>query len=173
MATALTAGKFYFIESNDRNQDWITNNAGDPDAIDLDNYAGKEGIEYIELNMPKGFTRTSFTGALVTPMGGGKSFDLRFAARFYRALTQGIQTSLAKVNLVDKFIMSDEHVTGGNSFIRYYLIVYFGTNSHLEFTDASDNRKSYCRGIILSAPAVWIESDYTNFILKINWQSVW
>lgn len=171
MATALTIGKFYFIESDAGNQDWITNNSGDPDAIDLDNFT--EGTDYVEFNIPRGFTKTSFTGALVTPMGGGKSFDLRFAARFYRVLAIGIQTSLANVNLVDKFIMSDEHVTGGSSFKRYYLIVYFGTNSHLEFTDASDNRKSYCKGIILSAPAIWVDSDSSNFNLKINWQSVW
>ena len=171
MATALTAGKFYFIESDAGNQDWITNSAGDPDAIDLDNYT--EGTDYIELNIPRGFTKTPFTGVLITPMGGGKTFDLRFAARFYRALTQGIQTSLANVKLVDKFIMSDRHTSGGDAFKRYYLIVYFGTNSHLEFTDASDNRKSYCKGIVLSAPAVWIESEPLTFIQKINWQSVW
>ena len=58
MATALTAGKFYIIESDSGNQDWITNNSGDPDLIDLDNFT--EGIDYIELNIPRGLTVTSF-----------------------------------------------------------------------------------------------------------------
>ena len=121
-----------------------------------------------------GFTRNSFTGAIVTPSGAGKSFDDRNAARFYKALQRGFQTTLANANLVDKFVMDDRHTSGATAtFKRYYMIVYFGTNAHLEFTDGSNARKSYCRGIVLSVATQWIESDSLNFLLRINWESVW
>ena len=51
MATNLTEGTIYFIESESTNQDWITNNAGDPDAIDLDNFTN--GLDYVSLPIPK------------------------------------------------------------------------------------------------------------------------
>ena len=105
------------------NQDWITNNAGDPDAIDLDNFT--LGTDYVEINIPRGFTRNSFIGALVTPSGAGRSFDERNATRFYRVLQRGIQTTLTNANLIDKFAMSDRHTSGASAtFKRYYLIVY-------------------------------------------------
>ena len=172
IATNLTVGKIYFIESDSGNQDWITNNAGDPDAIDLDNFT--EGTDYVTINIPRGFTRNSFTGAIVTPTGAGKSFDERNAARFYRVLQRGIQTTLTNANLIDKFVMSDRHTSGASAtFKRYYLIVYFGTNSHLEFTDGSDARKSYCKGIIINMATIWLDSDSLNFLVRINWNSVW
>ena len=172
MATALTFGRIYFIESDAGNQDWITNNAGDPDAIDLDNFT--EGLDYIRIVIPRGFTRSSFTGALVTPTGGGKSFDQRNAARFTKLLQRGFTTTLAIANLIDKFIMSDRHTSGAIAvFKRYYAIAYFGTNNHLEFTDPSDNRKSYCKGIILSGITQWLATDSLDFLVRINWDSVW
>ena len=128
----------------------------------------------MSLELPRGFTRNSFTGAIVTPTGGGKSFDQRNAARFYKTLQRGIQTTLANANLIDKFAMSDRHTSGASAtFKRYYLIVYFGTNSHLEFTDGSDNRKSYCKGIILQVATQWLDLKPKNFIVRINWDSVW
>ena len=172
MATALTTGKIYFIESDAGNQDWILNNSGDPDLIDLDNFT--EGTDYVSIDIPRGFTRNSYTGAIVTPSGGGKSFDQRNAARFYKLLQRGIQTTLANANLIDKFAMSDRHTSGASAvFKRYYVIAYFGTNSHLEFTDGDDNRKSYCKGIIISVATQWLEFKNLNWIVQINWDSVW
>ena len=172
MATALTTGKLYFIESDAGNQDWITNNSGDPDLIDLDNFTN--GLDYIVLDIPKGFTRSSFTGAIVTPTGAGKSYDDRIALRFYKLLQRGVPTTLANANLTDKFAMSDRHTSGAvPPFKRYYMIAYFGTNSHLEFTDSNDNRKSYCKGIILQVSTVWMGEKPNNFLVRINWDSVW
>lgn len=172
MGTALTPGKFYLIESDAGNQDWITNNAGDPDAIDLDNFT--EGTDFIELTIPEGFSRRADTGILVTPSGAGKSYDERNAARFYSFMKRGIMTPLAKANFLDKFIMSDRHTSGASAtFKRYHLIIYFGTNLHLQFTDASDNQKSYCTGVVTFATTQWVESDNLNFLVRINWLSVW
>ena len=60
----------------------------------------------------------------MTPSGAGKSYDERNAARFYSFMERGVMTTLAKANLVDKFIMSDRHTSGASAtFKRYYLIL--------------------------------------------------
>lgn len=69
--------------------------------------------------------------------------------------------------------MSARHTSGTSVFARYFLIVYFGTNSHLEFTDEGDTRRSYCKGIVLSAVGQWFSRDPQNIIVRINWDSVW
>lgn len=127
------------------------------------------------MNVPKGFTKNAFTGALVTPTGGGRSFDKRSAMRFYKLLQRGIQTTLANANLVDKFAMSDRHTSGDDFtvFKRYHLIAYFGTNNHLEFTDGNDVRQNYCKGIILQVAIQWLGTDNLRFMVRINWDSVW
>ena len=128
----------------------------------------------MSLLIPRGFTRSSFTGAIVTPSGGGKSFDQRNAKRFYKLLQRGFVSTLANANLVDKFAMSDRHTSGASAiFKRYYAIAYFGTNNHLEFTDGNDNRKSYCRGIILAVITQWLSTDSLDFLVRINWDSIW
>ena len=131
-------------------------------------------MDYVTIPIPRGFTKNAFTGAEVTPSGAGKSFDQRSSKRFYKLLQRGFTTTLAIANLIDKFIMSDRHTSGASAvFKRYYAIAYFGTNSHLEFTDADDNRKSYCRGIIINAATQWLENNSLDFIVRINWDSVW
>lgn len=124
--------------------------------------------------MPEGFSTTGFTGAIVTPSGAGQSYDKREARRFYKALERGISTSIANGNLVDKFVMSDRHTTGASAtFVRYYLIAYFGTNSHLEFTDHNDVRQSYCKGIVISITRQWFSRDPQNIMVRLKWDSVW
>lgn len=89
-------------------------------------------------------------------------------------LNRGIMTTLAKYNLVDKFVMSDRHTSGaGAVFKRYYLIVYFGVNLHIEFTDEDDNRKSYCKGVVIVLTGEWSEGDSLIFKMRIQWDSVW
>ena len=128
----------------------------------------------MSLEFPKGFMRSSFTGAIVTPTGSGKSYDERQGMRFYKALQRGIIATLAEANLADKFVMSDRHTSGASAvFKRYYLIDYFGTNAHFEFTDSNDNRKSYCKGIVISIITQWLESKSLQFLVRINWDSVW
>ena len=75
---------------------------------------------------------------------------------------------------MDKFIMSDRHTSGASAvFKRYYLIAYFGINTHWEFTDADDNRKSYCKGIVISIVTQWLDSKSLQFLVRINFDSVW
>lgn len=173
MATALTPGRFYFLESENGIEDWITDHGGDPDDIDLDQFTA-EGIDWVAIEIPKGFSVQSFTGITVTASGAGGSYDERFGKRFYNALNQGIQTSLANANLIDKFAMSDRHTSGDSTvFKRYYMIIYFGTDNHVEFTDQNDNRKSYCKGVILKVGRQWLGAESLVFMVKIDWASVW
>ena len=174
MATALTPGRFYLIEAAGdlgAQTDWIVA-GGDPDTIDLDQFT--EGLTYVEITIPEGFTRRSNTGIVVTPSGAGKSYDERNAARFYSAMERGVLTTLAKANLVDKFIMSDRHTSGSDPpFTRYYLIVYFGVNAHLEFTDSTDTRRGYCRGAVPVATTQWSDSHSLKFLMRLTWLSIW
>jgi len=174
VATGLTFGRIYFIEAAGdlgAKTNWI-DAGGDPDTIDLDQFT--EGLTYVSITIPKGFTRNSFTGAVTSPSGGGEGFDERSAARFYKLLQRGFTSTLAIANLIDKFAMSDRHTSGAIAvFKRYYAIAYFGTNAHLEFTDGNDNRKSYCKGIIISVSTQWLDSDSLDFLVRINWDSVW
>lgn len=85
-----------------------------------------------------------------------------------------MQTSLANFNLIDKFVMSPQHTSGASAiYIDYYMIVYFGINLHVKFTDADGNQQSYCKGIIHSAIGRWIESKSLEFMVRINWDSEW
>lgn len=114
------------------------------------------------------------TGAIVTPSGSGKSYIIKNEVRFYRAFDRGIQTSLANFNLIDKFVMSPQHTSGSDAiYIDYYMIVYFGTNLHVKFTDADGNQQSYCKGIIIAAIGRWFDTDSLNFQVRINWDSEW
>jgi hypothetical protein len=138
----------------------------------LDNFT--EGTDYIQFPIPRGFTKTGLTGIIPVPSGAGRSYDNRSARRFYRILQRGFQTSLANANLIDKFALSDRHTSGSDTiFVRYHLIIYFGTNSHVEFTDGDDNRKSYCRGVIKSVLIQWVDRESLIFMVRINWESVW
>jgi len=175
MVTPLTAGKLYFIESDSGdNDDWITDHAGDPDDIDLSLFT--EGTDYIELDIPIGFTVGGYTGIVVTPGGAGESFSFMYEARYYTAAVSATAISLAEVALIDKFIMSARH-TSSTSYKDHYMIVYFGLNSSslcMEFVDGDGNQQAYCKGAITPNYIVkWDESSNLTFSLQFKWASVW
>lgn len=130
---------------------------------------------YVQIPLPDGFSISDFTGAVVTASGSARSFDLRNERRFTRALARGVITSLANANLVANFVMIPRHTRGDiATFERYYLIGYFGVNAHVGFMDANGTQQSYCKGIV--SPSIvrqWIESNSLNWLLRINWESVW
>lgn len=171
MVTALTPGRFYFIESDAiDNQDWVAG-SGDPDDIDLDNFI--ETTEYCSVEIPESFKKAFKTGARVTDVAGGKSWDLRLANRAYAVLARGIMTSIVNADKIDEFMMSDRHTTGGDLFKRYYLICHFGVNDQLKFTDAESVRQLYCKGIVVGGSIDWKSSDNLNAKARLNWRSVW
>jgi len=165
----LTPGRIYFIESDaGDNQNW----KDDPDDIVIGNFT--EGIDFCQIEIPDGFTIMGFTGAIVTPSGSGKSFADRIARRFYQALSQGISTSIANANLIDKFFLSNRHVSGASDvYVDYYMIVYFGTDLHMGFIDANNTQQSYCKGIAENVIRQWNQSDSLNINVKIKWDSEW
>lgn len=110
----------------------------------------------------------------MTPSGSGKSYDERNAMRFYEVMGKGFMGTLVEYNLVDKFIMSDRHTVGASAvFVRYHAIFYFGVDAHIEFTDADDNRKSYCRGAVIVLTGTWTESKSLIFKIIFQWKSIW
>jgi hypothetical protein len=107
-------------------------------------------------------------------MSGGKSFDLRAENRLYKALNNGLITSLANSNILDQFFMSDRHTSGASAtFKRYYLIAKFGTDLYVKFTDASSTQQKYCKGIVENFSRTWSDSENLLWNCKINWASVW
>ena len=173
MATALTPGYIYFIESKSGVDDWITDHAGDPDLIDLDNFGG-EGLDYCKIQIPLDFQKAWNTGVRVSDMVGGRSYDIRWMKRFYQTMSRGIETSLANADLIEEFMMSNRHTAGDSAtFNRYYMIVYFGVNLHLKFTDADGNRQSYCKGIALGGLIGWIDRRSLTAKIQVNFRSVW
>ena len=158
MATAPTAGYIYLIESTVGVDDWITDHSGDPDLIDLS--LATEGIHYCKIEIPENFKIAHWTGSQVTDSGGGNSFALRWNRRGYSIPITGWTTTRANAALIDKFIMSDRHTSGDSATYKdYYLVIYFGVNDHWLFIDASNNQKSYCKGMILNGNFTWNKSN--------------
>lgn len=176
MPTALTPGYVYFIESDGvTNDDWIGDHAGDPDDIDLDPYV--EGTHYCKILIPKGWRIIGHTGTLVTTLGGSVQYSQRSAKRWYSGGANGILTTIANANLMDKFFMSDRHTSGASAtFEPYYLIPYHGLNSSNlvpKFTDHTNTQRAYCLIEALDFQRGWV--DVENLIEKVNirFVSVW
>lgn len=175
MATGLEDGKIYLLErAGDlgAKTDWITAGGGDPDTIDTEQFT--EGLTLCKFSFPMQMIKRGKTGAVVTVRGAGVSTDARSAERFYNAIVMGKTSSKANAHLIDKFLMSDRHTSGATAtFVRYHLIIYYGTNNHEPFTDDQDNRVSYCTGIVTDFEAKWAEPAHINMDVRINWWSVW
>lgn len=173
MATAPTAGYFYFIESDGTdNDDWITDHGGDPDLLDLDLFT--EGTDYCKIEIPQNLKTSFYTGHNISDVGSGLSYDLRNAKRGYKGFLKGLVTSRANAKLLDQFFMSDRHTSGETATYKtYYWIVYFGVNDHWPFTDHNSNQKSYCKGAILGGDINWFEQKSLTISTTLHWRSIW
>ena len=175
MAIALTPGYIYLIESVDDlevGNDFITDDAGDPDDIDLTNYV--EALDYCKIEMPQQFTKKFQTGIAVTDASGGISFERRWEKRAYAITMRGLSTTRANGALIDQFLTSARHTSGTvATYKTYYLILYFGVNDHGIFTDADGNRKSYCKGVVTNGALIWNQSRPNLYNVQLNWRSVW
>jgi hypothetical protein len=171
--TALTAGYIYFLESDaGDNDDWITDHAGDPDLADISSHT--DGTEICHLEIPQRFTKRMSTGIVTTPVGGGTSYSLRNEGRWYQVLARGIQTSRANAELVEKFFSIPRHTSGSSStYVNYYLVIYFGTNDHVQFTDPSGNRKSYCPVDCAMVDVIWTDTENLICTVALQVNSVW
>lgn len=170
MATAPTAGKIYLVESD--SDDWITDHAGDPDLIDFDSFTN-EGVDWCQFSFPMRMIKRGKTGITVVASGAAKTSESRNMARFYNAIVMGKTSSRANAHLIGKFLMSNRHTSGASAtFKRYYLVIYYGTNDHEPFTDASDSRLSYAPGVVSDWEIQWSEPKHINMDVRINWWSV-
>ena len=171
MATNLSDQKIYFLESED--DDWITDHAGDPDAIDLDGFSG-EGVDWCKLEMPKMWKKSFGTGMVIVDSGGGYSFQERDNKRFYALLAEGILTSRANGDLVEQFFTNNRHTAAAEAtYIQYYMIVRFAASDYVNFTDHVGNRKEYCKGSVLTGDLVWNHLTPQAFLVRLNFRSVW
>lgn len=169
----LTDGKLYLFESESGQQDWITDNSGDPDAIVIGNFTIV--THYCLLDFVMKFDKRGITGARVPPSpGGAVSADQREEARYYIVTVAAQASSKTQADRFDEFCMSARHTKGDANFKRYHLIMYHTTNVHGFFTDADGNRKSYLTGIV--SPDFTISLDEAkplirnvNFVFKSVW----
>lgn len=173
MATAPTPGQIYLIESDGTdNDDWITDHGGDPDLLDLGLFT--EGTDYVTCKIPIMWNKKFWIGAQITDSGGGKTYDLRWNRRGYLITFHGIETSRVNADLIEQFIMSDRHTVGSTAtFKRYHLIIYHGVNDHVQFTDASGNRKGYMTCLATLGNELWREEDNPTVRTRLNIRSVW
>ncbi len=179
MATALTAGKIYLIESKTGVDDWITDHSGNPDLIDLDNYTGDgagnnsvEGLGYCKFNFPMKFVKRGKTGMIPSTSGGGVSTSNRTGNKFYNAIIMGTTETRAAGYLIDRFLFEDRHfVPSPTTFEKYYLIIYYGTNDHEPFTNIGNSRLSYAPGIVTDFEIAWQEEKHINLNVRLNWWS--
>ena len=171
MAT-LNPGSIYLIESDAvDNDNWIGDHAGDPDHVLMTNYT--EGTEYAEISKILGYSQNFRTGAKVTDVGSGTSYEIKYGRRNYVVPFQGLVSSLASANKVQKICMIDRHTTT-TGYKRYYLIIKFATGSYVEFVDNDGNDKKYCKGIVVPGGRIrWSDTDPLVWNVSLTFRSVW
>ena len=89
-------------------------------------------------------------------------------------LTEGILTSVANAELIEKFLMSDRHTSGSITvFKRYYLILKTGATSYVQFMDGSSTMRDYCKGAVTHGAIIWSEKTPQVATVQLNWRSIW
>jgi len=173
MPVALTSGYIYFLESDAvDNQDWvIISSPTDPEDIDLTNFT--EGTEYCKLEIPQRWQKKFATGIIITDSGAGSSFAYHTGRRGYSILAEGIKSSVANADLVEKFFMIAAHNTAGASFNDYYMVIKFATNTYATFIDETSTSQKYCRIRCQGGEVNWTESDPNTAIVRIQVRSLW
>jgi len=169
MATDMVTGYIYFVESNTDNIEWVPT---------VDNIIVgalyTEGTEYVKLPIPQHYKIGFSTGIVVTDSGAGSSFDERNAARGYRALSEGIETTLTNAAQVMNFFMLDRHTSGASAtYKQVYMVIKYGAASYLKFVNAASTAVDYCKGAVINGELDWDESTPLNATIRLNWRSVW
>ena len=171
MATNLSDGYIYFIESDAAdNQNWVTT----PGNIDLDNFT--EGTDYCKLEIPKQWAKECYTGIQVEVASGGKGFQTRTSRRYYKVMIQSNEEIGSDIHNIDKFFTSDRHTASSSStFTDYYLVICRdeSSNDFEEFTDSSNNRRDYCKGVVTKCMIIWNESENLRGKVQIEFMSSW
>jgi len=172
MATNLSDGYIYFVESEAvGGDDWITDHAGDPDDLDLD--AMTEGTEYCKLEIPQRWRKKFITGIIVTD-ATTTTFDYRTGRKGYSILAEGIETSVANADLVEKFFLIARHISGASAtFKNHYMIIRFGTSNYATFIDNSDGVKEYCPIRCSGGEVIWEESSPQRALVRLQVRSIW
>ena len=167
MAVALTPGYIYFLESAAAtNQNWI---AGGATTIDLTSFT--EGTEYCKIELPQNWKKRFTTGIVVTDSGGGTTFSYNTGRRGYSILSQGLKTSVANADLVEKFFMIPAHVSG--VITNYYMVIIITATVFATFINAAGTSKNYCPVVCTSGEVNWSESEPINAMIRLQVRSIW
>ena len=172
MATALSDGKVYLIESDAAdNQNW----APTPGNIDLDNFV--QGDEYCVLNLPKRWTKKGMTGIQVSTASGGDGFMNRTYRRAYMVQIAANEEIGANAHYVDEFIMNNRHTaTSGTTFTDYYLVICRdedGANGFELFTNDSGSQVGYLKGVVTEYQITWLEGQNLRANIQFTFVGTW
>ena len=170
MANDLIDGYIYFVESDAvRNQAWAPTVAN----IDLaTNYT--EGTEFCKLKLPKQWIKKFWTGITVEDASGGTSFMTRTSRRGYQINVVGFEVTGTDASLIEQFFMDADHTASSNTtFKQYYCIIRRSVSDYEKFTDASDTRQDYLKGVALGAEIMWDEGTNRVATVKIVFRSNW
>lgn len=170
MATDMVIGYIYFVESNAvDNIDWVPT----VDNIVL-GALYTEGTEYCKLQIPEEIVIDAFTSIEATHTGGGTGFQTRPNARFYEALSKGIETSRSNAATVRNFFMLDRHTSGAAATYRQvYLVVKYSAAGYEKFVDHDSTSRDFCKGVVPHVKTVWRKDDYDRAMVFIDWISTW
>lgn len=164
----MVVGYIYFVESNTDNIEWVP-------TVDLIILGAlyTEGTEFVKLQIPQHYKIPFFTGIIITASGAGNSFDERNAARFYKMLANGIETSRANAEQVMNFFMLDRHTSGTSAIYKQVYMVVKHSSGYVQFINAASAVVNYCKGAVVSGAIDWDESDSLRATIRLNWGSVW
>ena len=165
MATDMVTGYIYFVENEGA---WV------PTVDDIDlatNFT--EGTEFVKLQIPRHYKVPFVTGIIIKASGAGSSFDERNAARFYKMLSNGIETTRANAEQVMNFFMLDRHTSGASATYKQVYAVVKHSSGYVQFVNAASSVVNYCKGAVVSGEYDWDESDPLRATIKLNWGSVW
>ena len=174
MATALSDGKIYLIESDaGDNDNWLaTSTPPDPTDIDLDDFT--EGTDYCKLKLPKQWSKKAHTGMKVEDASGGKYFVTRSSQKSYICSIIGLEVTGSDVSKIEQFFMDNDHTaSSATTFEYYYMIIIRSATDYELFTDHLDVRQEYCKGVALEFEIIWNESKNRIATVRITFRSAW
>ena len=170
LANDLVDGYIYLLESDAvRNQNWV------PTVANIGLVANyTEGTDYFKLKLPKQWIKNFGTGIDIDDASGGKSYMTRTSRKSYTVTFQDLEVIGSDVALIEQFLMDIDHTASSPStFKQYYLIIRRSITDYEKFTDASDTRQDFCKGVVLECEITWHESQSQIATIRIVFRSNW
>lgn len=174
MATAPTVGIAYITESDSvDNDDWITDHAGDPGSMDLDQFT--EGTEYCYFDQILNIQKRTVPGVIPKQLGNATAYTNKKGYRFYIIILKGRCYTKARYDNIMNFFMLSRHWKS-TSYKPYYFHLEQTADDYEEFVDEDDNVINYCPVVLFpQGDGIKDLSDstrYKKWDLQLQLQSV-